>query len=82
MVSGLGRGISTFVLRSVKRPSYERAHALGEIVGLNERGKIIIDRYYEVITEAEAERALADYDAVEVEEEARAEAESGDGGVV
>lgn len=61
--------VATYVVKKITRPSYERAHALGELAGLNERGRIMLDLAYGVITDREAEEAIANFDAIEAEAE-------------
>lgn len=53
--------------------SYERAHALGEKIGLNEQGKILLDLAYGIITEEEANAAL---EGLAAEAEAATESEA------
>jgi hypothetical protein len=73
MISGivcLAALIATYFLKPFRYASYKRAHFLADKMGMNERGKILLDLAYGVVTEQEAEAALRGYDAAAAEREA------------
>jgi hypothetical protein len=55
--------------------SYERAHALADAGGLNERARIMIDLTFGVISEQEAQAAFANLEAIEAREAQQPSAE-------
>lgn len=69
--------IATYFLKPFRYASYKRAHELAEKLGMNERGKILVDLAYGVVTEAEAQAALEGYDALESERETAEQAAGG-----
>lgn len=58
--------------QAFRRASYERAAQLGEIIGLNNQGKVMIDLHFAKMDEAEAERFLQDAEVEDIAEEEEA----------
>lgn len=64
-VAAIGLLIATYRFGPMRYASYKRAHEIAELIGLNERGKILLDVAYGIVTPEEAEEAMKGLEEVE-----------------